>query len=79
MEGNMSDIVKKSQQHLTDMNESYWEHLYFAAIFAVQLFGASLAVIIHALIPAFFQYTGSKTIKSLHETLQKRADQESHV
>ena len=65
-------VVKECQDHLTSAKESYFEHLFFALRFSGRLFYASFAVFVHALIPAFFQFTGSSIISSLHAELQER-------
>jgi hypothetical protein len=66
-------MYKKSRNHLESVGESYWEHFSFAAYIAARMFGASVAIILHALVPAVFTHTGSGTIRSLHEEIQKRA------
>jgi hypothetical protein len=68
----MINIYKKSRDHLSSVNESYAEHFVFAFFVSIRLIGAGLAVITHALIPAFFQYNGSKAVKSLHELFNNR-------
>lgn len=68
-------VVKKCHDHLESAKEGYFEHLFFALGFAGKLFYASFAVFVHALIPAFFQFTGSSIITKLHAELQERLKQ----
>jgi hypothetical protein len=64
--------VRESRSHLNEIGESYWKHMGFALIFAARLLFASLAVLIHALIPGFCRWTGSNEVKNLHLLLMGR-------
>lgn len=66
-------MFDKCQKHLHSVDESYFKHLYFATCFGLRMIGAGFAAILHGLCPAFFQYTGSKTIFALHDELKERA------
>lgn len=71
-------MLKKCQDHLDSVHESYWQHLSFAVWFATKLVIAGIAVIVHAICPAFCQYTGSRTIFELHDLLKARAGKSDH-
>lgn len=74
-------MFDKCQKHLHSVNESYFQHLYFAACFGLRMIGAGMAAILHGLCPAVFQYTGSKTIFALNDELKARmqkADGHTH-
>lgn len=66
-------MVNKSKEHLDCVGETYLEHMGFAFCFACKLIGAGLAVIAHAICPAIFQETGSRTIFKLSDELRARA------
>jgi hypothetical protein len=66
-------MYKKSKEHLESVHESYFEHFGFAFYIARRMFVGAVGVLLHALVPAIFTYTGSSTIQSLHEEIQKRA------
>ena len=61
--------------HPTSVDETYFEHLRFAAWFAYRLTGAAAAALIHALIPALCETTASGTIRQLHARIEGRGDQ----
>lgn len=64
--------VRESRSHLDEIGESYWKHMGFALIFSARLLFASLAVLIHAFIPAFCRWTGSNEVENLHCILTER-------
>ena len=50
--------------HPQTVDESYGEHFVFALGFALRLFGAGLAALVHAIIPCLFEATASRMILS---------------
>ena len=56
-------------EHPASVGESYLEHLGQAASFAARLFLASLACLVHALLPFLFVKTGSAAIAELHDRM----------
>lgn len=68
-------MLKKCHDHLDHVHESYIKHLSFAVWFGLRMIGAGVAVIVHALCPAFFQQTGSRTIFELNDLLRQRGTQ----
>lgn len=66
-------MMGKCKDHLDSVQESYFQHLFFATCFGVRMIGAGAAAILHGLCPAFFQYTGSRTIFALNDALKARA------
>ena len=55
--------------HPHSVGETYLEHQRRACGFAISLLAASLACLVHAVIPGLFVHTGSDTIKRLHERM----------
>ncbi len=53
-------------EHPASVGETYGEHLVMAVSFAARLFVASLACLIHGLLPFLFVRTGSTAITELH-------------
>ncbi len=53
-------------RHPESVGETYGEHLEVAASFAGRLFMASLACLVHALLPFLFERTASRTVHTLH-------------
>lgn len=56
-------------QHPAEVGESYWQHQRMALGFAVELFAAGFAALVHAFLPFLFVKTGSKAITRLHERM----------
>ena len=65
-------IARLFTDHPASVDESYMEHAVFAARFALTLFAAAAAALIHALIPALFEKTASRMVADLHHRLQNR-------
>ncbi|MFN3664081.1 DUF6356 family protein [Yoonia sp.] len=58
--------------HPASVNESYFAHMRFAFGFAFWLGVASLAALVHALIPALCETTASRILKRLHARIMSR-------
>lgn len=72
-------------EHPRSVGENYAEHLQMAGSFGASMIVAGLACLVHALIPALFEKTGSSAITRLHDrmVLNRRraitgADQPEH-
>lgn len=60
--------------HPRAVNETYLEHMAFAAWFAARLFGAACAATVHAFIPCLFERTASRSVAELYECTSRRSD-----
>ena len=58
--------------HPRSVDESYTEHAAFAGCFALRLFAAGGAALIHAIIPCVFERTASRMIAEMHAKTQNR-------
>ena len=65
-------LVSGSKAHLAAVDESYFEHLRFAATVGAMLCAAGVACTLHALLPAFCTGTASRTIRQLNALLSNR-------
>jgi len=59
-------------KHPKSVNETYLQHMRFAAGFAAQLLGAALAALVHAIIPCLFQKTASRMIQNMNAKITNR-------
>lgn len=59
-------------RHPQTVDETYFEHMRFAAWFAVKLLAAGSAALMHALIPALFEHTAGNIIRQLHRRIENR-------
>ncbi|MEQ9608723.1 MAG: DUF6356 family protein [Kiloniellaceae bacterium] len=55
--------------HPATVGETYWQHLASAWGFSWRMMLASLACLVHALLPFLFEKTGSRTITQLHDRM----------
>ena len=58
--------------HPATVNETYLEHMRFAAGFSFWLAVAAGAALVHALIPALCETTASRILKRLHARIMAR-------
>ena len=56
-------------EHPASVGETYWQHLASAWGFSWRMMLASLACLIHALLPFLFEKTGSQAITRLHDRM----------
>jgi hypothetical protein len=65
----ISQIFDKFQHHPSEVGETYWEHFCHALGFALRLFVAAGACLIHAILPFLFTSTGSAMINNLYSRM----------
>ncbi len=65
----ISPILDKFQQHPSTVGETYWEHFCHALGFALRLFVAAGACLVHAILPFLFTSTGSTMINNLYSRM----------
>ena len=56
-------------KHPRSVGESYGQHLWVCWGFAFRLIGGGLACLVHGVVPALFETTGSRTVTTLHQTM----------
>ncbi len=61
--------------HPRSLNETYLEHLGRATLFGGSLLVAGAACLVHAIVPALFETTGSRTVRRLSRTMTARGSQ----
>lgn len=54
------------RKHPRSVGESYAEHMEIAASFGVAMVVGGLACLVHAVVPAWFETTGSRVVSQLH-------------
>lgn len=58
--------------HPASVDETYFEHMRFAGSFALRLFAAATAALIHAVIPCLFEKTASRMIRGMYARIDTR-------
>jgi hypothetical protein len=59
--------MSKIKQHLEDSETRWLEHTKFALYASIMLLYASIASLIHAIIPAFFPSTAARIVAKLYK------------
>lgn len=54
-------------RHPREQGLTYWQHLRRSLVFSMEMSKGALALLIHGLMPHFFQTTGTQTVKKLYE------------
>ena len=67
-----SPIAALFTDHPAAVNETFLQHMRFALGFSFWLGAASLAALVHALIPALCETTASGILKRLHAKIMAR-------
>ncbi len=65
-------LLSAFTDHPHSVGETYPEHMGVAMRFGARLFCAGCAAIVHAVIPALFQTTASRTIEAMHADMKGR-------
>lgn len=65
-------LKNKWMQHLKENNMSYTQHLIFAAYYGTICIYAGFTLILHSLLPCFYQTTGSNLVAELSKIFKKR-------
>jgi hypothetical protein len=66
-------LLNRSRGHLDAAGESYLAHLGFASRTSGALLLIALRLLVHGLVPGWFEFGASDRISRLHAALQKRA------
>lgn len=68
----MSAIANLFTRHPASVEETYLEHMGFAAWFAGRLLAAGGAALVHAFLPFLFETTASSIIRELYTRIETR-------
>jgi len=64
-------MIKDSQQHLNEVNETYFQHMRIAFTIGFTMLLTGVLCLIHGLIPGLFKKTGSKQIAKMYEMVSR--------
>ncbi len=68
----MDRVTRLFTTHPASVDESYGEHMVFAARFSLKLFAAAGAALVHAVLPFAFEKTASTIIADLYQRTHNR-------
>ena len=63
-------MINKIKSHLKDADKTYFQHQKFALKISWRCLCSSITAFIHAICPAFFEYTTRSAIKNMHNDLE---------
>jgi len=66
-------MFKRIKRHLELANKGYFEHMFFAMKIGCKSLYCFFTAFIHAVNPAFFEYSTSKRIKRMNDRFQKNS------
>lgn len=66
-------FIKTCRDHPAEVNETYWQHMRFAACMSGRLFKASAAAMLHSIVPGWCETTASREIAAMHEEITSRS------
>ena len=64
-------MIKDSQEHLNEVNETYFQHMRIAFKIGFTMFLTGVFCLIHGLIPTLFKKTGSNQIAKMYELVSR--------
>jgi hypothetical protein len=65
-------MIKKSQQHLEQVDERYFKHMLVALKISFQLLVGAVMAFMHGIIPSLFTTNASNIIKELYSCINYR-------
>ena len=64
-------MIKDSQEHLNEVNETYLQHMWIAFKIGFTMLVTGVFCLIHGLIPGLFKKTGSNQINKMYEIVSR--------
>jgi predicted transcriptional regulator len=64
-------MLNKIKKHLEIANKSYFEHMFFAMKIGLKCLWSFVTALVHAINPAWFEYTTSRRIKRMNDIFKK--------
>ena len=67
-------MLNKIKKHLEIANKSYFEHMFFAMKIGLKCLWSFVTAFVHAINPAWFEYTTSKRIKRMNDLFSENIE-----
>ena len=64
-------MIKDSQEHLNEVNETYFQHMRIAFKIGFLMLVTGVFCLIHGFIPSLFKKTGSNQIAKMYEIVSR--------
>jgi len=78
MPTSVQGFIKTCREHPAKVDETYFEHMLFAARMSARLAKAAAAAMLHAIVPGCCETTASREICAMHKEITER-NAGSHV
>ena len=64
-------MIKDSQEHLNEVNETYFQHMLIAFKIVFTMLVTEVFCLIHGFIPSLFKKTGGNQIAKMHDMVSR--------
>ena len=68
-------LIDKCEDHLKKNNMTYVEHFKFASFYGCLCIKASFLLLVHSILPCFFQHAGSRLVHKLEKVFTERENE----
>jgi hypothetical protein len=69
-------MLKESKKHLNDVNMTYWSHFMYASKIIFKLKKIELALLVHILMPAYFEKYATEQIIALYKSMEEKNNEQ---
>jgi hypothetical protein len=72
-------MINKIKRHLQLANKGYFEHMFFAMKIGLKCLWSFITAFVHAINPAWFEYTTSKRIQRMNNVFEKSRTNQNKI
>lgn len=72
-------MINKIKRHLELANKGYFEHMFFAMKIGLKCLWSFVTAFVHAINPAWFEYTTSKRIQRMNNVFEKSRTNQNKI
>ncbi len=72
-------MIYKIKRHLELANKGYFEHMFFAMKIGLKCLWSFITAFVHAVNPAWFEYTTSKRIRRMNNAFEKSRTNQNKI
>jgi hypothetical protein len=72
-------MINKIKRHLELANKGYFEHMFFAMKIGFKCLWSFITAFVHAVNPAWFEYTTSKRIRRMNNAFEKSRTNQNKI
>jgi len=72
-------MINKIKRHLELANKGYFEHMFFAMKIGLKCLWSFITAFVHAVNPAWFEYTTSKRIRRMNNAFEKSRTNQNKI